>query len=80
MASELLGKWGMLWSNVSAGIEYFQMNFITTIYGDGAMAAVKAECWTVVLTMVCVIWCDMRRVGVELEMAYGSDTPYVMVF
>ena len=33
----------------------------------------KAEFWTVVLTVVRVIWRELRKVRVEAEMAYGSD-------
>ena len=39
----------------------------------------KVECWTVVITMVRIIWRDLREVRVEAETEYGSDTPLVMV-
>ena len=43
------------------------------------MSKGKSECFTVVLTVVRVIWCDLRKVLVEAETAYGSDTPEGMV-
>ena len=43
------------------------------------MAEGKAECWKVFLTVVRVIWHDLRKVVVEAEKGYGSDTPLVMV-
>ena len=52
---------------------------VTTAYGEGEGAAGKAECWTIVLTMVQVIWRDLRKVRVEAEMAYGSENPTEMV-
>ena len=55
------------------------MNLVTKTYGDGAMSESKAEFWTMVLTMVRVIFQDLRKVRVEAETAYGSDTPSVMV-
>ena len=55
------------------------MNLVATTCGDGAMASGKAECWTVVLTVVRVIWRNLRKVMVEVEMAYGSGIPLVMV-
>ena len=46
---------------------------------EGAGAAGKVECWTVVLTMVRVIWRELRKVRVEAETAYGSENPTEMV-
>ena len=42
-------------------------------YGEGAGTDGKAECWTVVITMVRVIWKERRKVRVEAETAYGSE-------
>ena len=69
----------MLWSQLAAEIDAFQIHLVTTTYGDGAMVEVKSECWTVVLTMVHVIWGYLRKVRVESDMAYGCDNPLVMV-
>ena len=55
LASEILGRCGMFWYQLTAEIEYLQINLVTTKYGCVAMAAGKVECWTVVLTMVQVI-------------------------
>ena len=38
LTSELLGKYGMFWSQLAAEIEDFQMYIVTTTYGCGAMA------------------------------------------
>ena len=38
-----------------------------------------SEFWTVVLTMVWVIWRELRKVRVEAETVYGSDNPTEMV-
>ena len=51
------------------------MHLATTTYGDGVMAVGKAECWTVVLTMVHVIWHDLRKVRVESDTAYDYGNP-----
>ena len=54
-------------------------SLVTTTYGDVSMAAVKAKCWMVLITMVRIIWRDIRKVRVEVETAYGYDNPSVMV-
>ena len=69
----------MLWSQLAAEIDAFQIHLVTTTYGDGAMVEVKSECWTVVLTMVHVIWGYLRKVRVESETAYVYDILLVMV-
>ena len=51
------------------------MNLVTTTYRDGAMVEGNAECWTVVLTMVHVIWHDLRKVRVESDTAYDYGNP-----
>ena len=63
----------MLYSQLIAEIEAFQLHLVTTIYGEGAGVAGKSECWTVVFTVVRVIWRDIRKFRVEEEMVYGSD-------
>ena len=55
------------------------MNLVTKTYGDGAMAAGKADCWTVMLTMVRTICKEIRNFRVESETVYGFDDPSVMV-
>ena len=42
LVSELLGKCGVFWSQLAAEIEAFQINLVTTTYGEGAWAAGKA--------------------------------------
>ena len=45
----------MFWSQLFADIEAFQLHLVKTTYGEGAGAVGKAECWTLVLTIVRVI-------------------------
>ena len=52
LESNLLVKCDVLWSQLPAEIEVFQIHLVTTIYGEGAGTAVKVDCWTVVLIMV----------------------------
>ena len=79
LTSELLGECIVLRYKLAAEIEASQMHLVTTTYGDGAMEARKAEYWTMVLTMVRIIWRYLRKVRVESDMAYGSDKPLMMV-
>ena len=60
-------------------IEAFQLQLVTTTYGEGAGESGMSEFWTVVLTMVWVIWRELRKVRVEAETVYGSDNPTEMV-
>ena len=64
LASEILGKCGVLWCQLDVDIETFHVNLVTTTYGDGAIAAVKAECWMEVPTTFHGIWYDLRKVRV----------------
>ena len=41
LASELLGKCGVFWSQLLAEIEAFQLHLVTKTYGEGAGAAGK---------------------------------------
>ena len=42
LASKLLGKCGVFWSQLAAVIEDFQMHLFTTTYGDGEIATGKS--------------------------------------
>ena len=79
LASEFLGKCGVLWYEIVADIEAFQLHLVTTTYGEGAGASEKAECWTVVIKIVQVIWREIRKVSIEAETAYGPDNMAEMV-
>ena len=79
LASEFLEKIGVFWSQLTAGVEAFQLHLVTKTYGEGSGAAGKEECWTLVLTMVRVIWRELRKVRLVAEMAYGSDNLTEMV-
>ena len=45
---------------MAAEVEYFHPHLVTTTYGEIAYPAGKAECCTVVLTMIRVIWRELR--------------------
>ena len=62
-----------------AEIEAFKMNLVTMTNGDGKMAAGRTEGWTVILTMVRVIWRDTRKVKVDTKKAYGFENTSVVV-
>ena len=79
LSCELLGKRGVLWSRLAADIEAIQMHLVTTTCREGDMAAGIEECCTVVLTMVRVIWRELRKVRVEAETSYGLETHAVKV-
>ena len=76
---ELLGNCGVFWYQLSADVEAFNLHLVTTTYGENAIVEGKAECWTVVITMVHIIWQDLRNVQLETEPAYCSSTTVVMV-
>ena len=71
LASELLGKCGVFESHFESEIEASQMQLVTTTYREGVEAAGRSEFWTVVLTMVRLIWRGLRKVRMETETAYG---------
>ena len=55
------------------------MKLVKTTYGDGAMEAGKAQYWTVFITMVRIIFRELRNVQFEVDMEYGSETQALMV-
>ena len=55
LASEIMGKCGLLWSQLVAEIEEFHLHIVTTIYGDAVSGSRKYECWMMVLTVLRVI-------------------------
>ena len=73
LSSEILVKCGVFWSQPAAKVEAFQLHLVTTTYGEGSGTAWEEECWIVVLTMVWVIWWELRKVSVEAKTSYGSD-------
>ena len=79
MSSELSSKCGFFWAQMAAKVEYFYLHLVTTTYGEAVSSAGRAECWTVVLTMVRFIWRYLRKVRVESETTYGSAENVVMV-
>ena len=78
LASEFLGKC-VLWSQLVAEIKEFQLHLVTTTYGEGAGSEGKVECWTLVLTIVRVVWRELPKVRVEAGKAYGPKNPSEMV-
>ena len=44
-----------------------------TNYGERVGFVGEAECWTVVIIMLQVIWRELRKVRIEANTLYGSD-------
>ena len=61
LASELLGKCGVFWSQLDAEIDAFQLHLVMITYGEVSGTSGKAECWIVVITMVQVIWLGAKE-------------------
>ena len=55
------------------------MHSVTATYGDNAISEDIAECWTVVITMVILIWNELIKLKVEVETAHVSDTSTLMM-
>ena len=79
LASEIIIKCGVFWSQPAAEIEVFHLHLITTTYRDAISGSGKSECWLVVLTMVRVICRELRKVRVQLETDFGEICHQVMV-
>ena len=79
LASELLVNCGVFWYQLESEIEEFHLHLVKITYGNNTPSVGKEECWTVGLTMMRVIWQDLRKVRVESETLYGSDDQKVMV-
>ena len=62
LASELLSKCGVFWDQMEAGVKAFHLHLFTTTYGVVVYSSGRAECWTVVLTIMKVIWRESRKV------------------
>ena len=77
--SELLGKCGILWSNVELEIEAFHLHLVATTYGDAASGSSRTELWLAKITMVRVIWIDILKIHVLVETSYGLESPNSMV-
>ena len=45
LASKLLGKCSVFWSQLAAEIDSFKLHLVTITYGEGSGVAGKAECW-----------------------------------
>ena len=52
LASKILSKCEVFWGQMAAEVESFHLNFVTATYGEVVLSAGRAECWTVVLTMM----------------------------
>ena len=59
---ELLVNIRVFYSQLVAKIEVFHIHIVTTIYGDSVSGSGRAWFYIVVLTMVMVIWRDLRKV------------------
>ena len=63
-----MSKCGVFWDKRTTEVEAFHIHLVTTTYGEALSSAGRAECWTVVLTVMRVIWREFRKVRVESEM------------
>ena len=63
---------------MEAEIEDFHIHLVTITYGETELSAGKSECWTVVLTMVRLIWREIRKVLMDLETEHGLEEKVVM--
>ena len=79
LSSELLSNCGVLWAQMTAEIEAFNLHLVTTTYREVVSLAGRAECWTVVLTMMSFIWRELWKVRVESDTVNGSAYNVVMV-
>lgn len=81
LAIYLLEESFTFWTRLCAGVDSFFLYLVTTTYGSAPTKEGKAECWTVVLTMLRVVWRELRKVRVVAESAYAySDSnPALMV-
>ena len=79
LASEIIIKCGVFWSQPAAEIEVFHLHLITTTYRDAISGSGKSECWLVVLTMVRIICIELIKVRVKSENNFGEICHQVMV-
>ena len=70
LASELLGKYGVLWAHMAAKVEAFHLHLVTTTFGNAVSSTGRAACWTVLITMIIVIWRELGKVRVDSEKSY----------
>ena len=57
----------------------FQLLLVTTTYWEGAGAASKSECLTLVLTIVWVIWWELRKVRTQLRQNF-KVSPHITLY
>ena len=62
-----------------AELEAFCLHLVTSTSGEVLPSKGRAYYWTVVLTMIRVIWRELRKVRVKSETAYGSEENVVVV-
>ena len=65
---------------MSSEVEDFHIYLVTTTYGEAVSSAGRAYCFILVLTMMRVIWRDLRKVRLESEMSYGRGDNVVIIF
>ena len=60
-------------------MEAFHLHLVTTTHGEAVYSTVRAELLTVILTMMRVIWRELRKVRVDSETSYVSEDKDVIV-
>ena len=78
LESNILIKCGVFWDQMASEEEASHLHLFTTTYGESVLSSGRAECWSVVLTMMRVLWRELRKVRVDSETMYGSGDNMVM--
>lgn len=81
LAVSMLNDSCSFWKELGSEVDTFFNYLLTTMYGASPTAAGRTECWTVVLTLLQVVWRELRKVRVVAETAYGYSkrNPSLMV-
>ena len=65
LVSEILSKCRILKAHMISEVEASHIHLVATTYGEALSSSWRAECCTVVLKMIKVIWREMSKVRVE---------------
>lgn len=81
LALNLLEESFTFWTSLCAEVGAFYQYLLTTTYGTAPPPSGKTECWTVVVTMLRVVWRELRHVRAPAATAYGyaERNPHLMV-
>lgn len=77
LTTTLLGESFAFWMTMATELEAFYNHLTVTTYGDSPTMSGRQECWTVIMTMLCILFCELRKVRVVVEMAYSSSDDHI---